>query len=138
MWSHFLSLSLSLSSPLFYCFLVPFVSPSSLANSCKMPSTKNQVTEAEVQTWGMNEVCEWLKSSKLESCIEEFKSLQIDGQRLLVMTRISVGCCYDVLVLTYITGILLFIVTTITLFLFPSPSLPPLPSPPLSLSLLSY
>ena len=51
-----------------------------------MPSGKaaKQFTEEEVQAWGVKEVVNWLVANKLESCTEDFMSLQIDGQRLLV------------------------------------------------------
>lgn len=76
--------------PFYTVFLPLIVRSSSLSLSSsgninvKMPSNKTQLTEEEVQGWGLNEVSGWLKSAKLESCIEEFSSLQIDGQRLLV------------------------------------------------------
>ena len=70
--------------PLIVSFLFSLSLSSSGNINVKMPSNKTQLTEEEVQGWGLNEVSGWLKSAKLESCIEEFHSLQIDGQRLLV------------------------------------------------------
>ena len=73
------------SCPIILFFFPLIVHSSSLSHPvAKMPSNKTQLTEEEVQGWGLNEVSGWLKSAKLESCIEEFNSLQIDGQRLLV------------------------------------------------------
>lgn len=59
-----------------------------------MPSNKgaNNISESDVQGWGLDDVAGWLKSNKLESCVEEFRSLQIDGQRLLVCVY-TCFCC---------------------------------------------
>jgi hypothetical protein len=50
-----------------------------------MPSKKSKAySEEDIQGWGVDDVSKWLCSNNLESCVKEFKSLQIDGQRLLV------------------------------------------------------
>ena len=57
-----------------------------------MPTSKNrQFVEDDVNQWDENGVTTWLRSVKLDFCIEEFRSLHIDGQRLLVN---SVLCIY--------------------------------------------
>ncbi len=49
-----------------------------------MPVSKNQYAQEEINQWDESEVAKWLIANKLEYLVEEFKSNQIDGQRLLV------------------------------------------------------
>lgn len=41
-------------------------------------------SEEDIQNWGVNDVAQWLISLKLDSCVNDFMSAHIDGQRLLV------------------------------------------------------
>ena len=47
-----------------------------------MPTSK--FSQEEINLWDENEVAKWLTTCRLEDLVEEFKSNQIDGQRLLV------------------------------------------------------